>query len=206
MKYNGFIWDLGGTLFDTYPGMTFAFKKALLKYDIVEKDINILEKIRVSKKTGIDFFKKKYKLKKTFVEDVDLYEKKVNLKDRPPFPHVIDILKYINENGGKNFIFTHRNKVSSLKLLDFYDLRKYFIEIKSTEDGLKRKPNKDGYEYFIKKYKLNWLAIGDREIDIQAGINCEIDTVYFNIFGEKNTLAKHSIKHFKEFYKILNDL
>ncbi|BBE30711.1 phosphoglycolate phosphatase [Tepiditoga spiralis] len=206
MKYKGFIWDLGGTLFDTYPGMVFAFKKALLDYNIAEKDINILEKIRISKKTGIEYFKKKYNLKNEFIKNVELYEKKINLKDRPPFPYIIEVLKYINENGGKNFIFTHRNKESVFQLLNFYDLKKYFFEIKSIEDGLKRKPNKEGYEYFKKKYNLKWIAIGDREIDIQAGINCKIDTVYFNIFGEKNILAKYSIKHFKEFYRILNDL
>jgi len=206
MKYKYYIWDFGGTLFNTYPGVALSFQIALKNKNIDEKIENIIEYVKVSKNFAAQYFQNKYGIEDGFEELVEKIEDEIPNSDRKPFAGSDKILQYIKDNGGMNFIYTHRSSDSAFGLLDYYNYTKFFKDIVSKEDKLKRKPDPEGFLYFISKFELKkeeTLTIGDRAIDIISGVNAGIDTVYFNPDGEINKDAKWSVKNYEELFKII---
>ncbi len=53
----------------------------------------------------------------------------------------------------------------------------------TADNGFSRKPAPDSIYYLLKKYKLNpdeTVMIGDRPIDIEAGLAAGVQTVFFD--------------------------
>lgn len=69
------IWDFDGTLFDTYPGMVYAFKKALEDSGIEAEAEEIHEKMKVSVSNAISYYKELGTVKEDFIDKFTLYEK-----------------------------------------------------------------------------------------------------------------------------------
>jgi len=56
-------------------------------------------------------------------------------------------------------------------------MEKYISDVIISDDGFKRKPDPEAFNYLIKKHGLNkkeTLSIGDRLFDVQAGKNAGI--------------------------------
>ncbi len=54
---------------------------------------------------------------------------------------------------------------------------KYISDVVISDDGFKRKPDPEAFNYLIDKHNLNkseTLSVGDRLFDVQAGKNAEI--------------------------------
>jgi phosphoglycolate phosphatase-like HAD superfamily hydrolase len=167
------IWDLDGTLFDTYPAIAWAFKAALKSMgkeasagwieELARKSLgfcvaSLVEKFKVDEeKLGIAF---------------DNYYGGIKPEGQRPFPGVKNICKFIFEKGGKNFIVTHRGRESTDELLSANNMTHYFTEIITNENGFPKKPDPTAFMALINDYKLvkeETIGVGDREIDIQAG-------------------------------------
>lgn len=203
MIYKNYIWDFGGTLFNTYP----AYSKQVLKIlrnNSINEDYNyILEQAKKSKAHLVDELTKKYNLNNFQKQQIRKCENKAPYEDRSPFFMIKELLEKINKSGGYNFIYTHRSFHSAMELLYYYDMFDFFVDIISKDVGLERKPNSEGFIYIIKKYNLNksnTLSIGDRKIDIiaskKAGINAAL-------FGHRKINADIFFEDFIELDKIL---
>ena len=51
---------------------------------------------------------------------------------------------------------------------------------------LPRKPAPDAIQYLLRRFQLNpavTAMIGDRSLDVDAGINADVKTIYFNVDG-----------------------
>lgn len=124
------------------------------------------------------------------------YMKNINTH-QIPFPNAEEILLYIQAEGGMNFIVTHRGNKSLSQLLEYYEMAKYFDEKLTYEDYFPKKPDPASFLHIISKYELSKdhiLAIGDRDLDIQAAINANIKFCYFNPEGKLHRLADLYIK------------
>jgi phosphoglycolate phosphatase-like HAD superfamily hydrolase len=92
-----------------------------------------------------------------------------------PFEHVEDVLSSVDSN----IIVTHRDKESTIFLLEKFGLRKYIKEIVAVEEqGFTRKPHISSYEYVLKSYNIN-LVVGDRDLDLIPARALNIKTVAF---------------------------
>lgn len=180
--FTDIIWDFDGTLFDTYPSMTSAFKRALLDYGIEESEENILQYMKISQSEARNYYMNRYRLEDKFVEKFNQYEKSIPPEFAKPFPYAKEICEEIKKCGKKNFILTHRGN-STLKYLKAYGMEDCFEEIITKHNGFKRKPDPEGYLYLIKKYnidKKNALIVGDRDFEILAGKAAGIKVCLYN--------------------------
>ena len=201
------IWDFDGTLFDTYPGMTYAFKKALGDNNVEVSEDEILKYMKISVTNAINHFKGVYHLSNEFIEKYSYYEKNLDVDKIIPFPFAKEICLDFKKNGGKNFILTHRGN-STLKFLKYHGMVDYFEEIGTKHNCFRRKPDPEGFIYFTKKYNMRndtVLAIGDRDCDILGGKKANIRTCLYNTNSiESNENPDFTIKSLSELFNINN--
>lgn len=177
------IWDVDGTLFDTYPAFAKAIKLAI---NDLGQDAP-LEWITTQAKVSLDFcveaLAERCQLNEDRIgEKFDSFYSRFTPQDQPPFDGVIDICKFITTSGGKNLIVTHRHTAGLIRLLETYDMRQFFSGWATADDSYKRKPDPEAFLVTIANHKLNpveTLAVGDRDIDILAGQAAGIQACFF---------------------------
>lgn len=177
------IWDFDGTLFDTYPAMVYAFKKAMKDRGFEENEEHILEYMKISFSTAVKHFTELYHLDNEFIEDYKVYEKNSDLDKIVPFNYAKDICQEFMNRKGKNFILTHREEETALRILEFHDMREFFTEVVTIDKGFKRKPDAEGFLYLIDKYNMNkenTLVVGDRDIEIIGAKNSGVKSCLYN--------------------------
>jgi|LSQX01.2.fsa_nt_gb phosphoglycolate phosphatase-like HAD superfamily hydrolase len=184
MKYTEYIWDFDGTLFDTYPVMVKAFQRALRELGIEEKPDTLLLFMKKSIAETIDYYQSRYQLEELFFKRYLEIRRSYSLDEQPPYSGAMKVCCQIVQQGGRSFIVSHRESSSLYALLDHYGMRQLFTEIITGDDGFERKPSPEAFLYLVKKNQLkkeSTLAIGDRILDIQAGREAGIKTVFINL-------------------------
>lgn len=166
------IWDLDGTLFDTYPSFVNAFQIVFRQYSLTIPEQRVLALARVSFQHCGDVIAGENDL------DVDEVMDRVGqvyidlpLATQPPFPGVIESCQWALARGGKNVIVTHRRELTSLRLLEAFKMRGLFAGWITGDMGFARKPDPESFLAAIEKFGLKSeesLALGDRDLDLQA--------------------------------------
>jgi len=200
------IWDLDGTLFDTYPAFAKAFKAALndLGHDAPLDWIESLAKKSMDHCaiTLID----KYQLSEEALEQAfDRHYSNTKPAEQPPFPGVIEVCQFICSLGGKNIIVTHRRRRGTLELLAANQMTDYFAGHLTGDDGYPRKPDPAAFEAAIQAHDLmheETMAVGDRDIDIQAGRAAGVFTCLFGDEGD-GVIADLTVHSFGELHRHL---
>ena len=187
------LWDLDGTLFDTYPSMTTAFADALKKEGVIIHYDEIFNLLKFNFNHCLTAVQHRYKL------DVDnllknyLHNyKQISLDDQPPFKNVIDVCKLIVKNGGKNVIVTHKDRAASETLLSEFNIKYLFFDSITKDEKFPLKPNPAAFREIIQRNNLNineTLAVGDRELDIVPGLKLDMKTCLF-IDNKNNNLSE----------------
>ena len=177
------IWDLDGTLFDTYPGIARAFETAFLLHGAQVPYARVFDLARVSFRHCVETVCAENNLHpdpifETFLE---CYAN-IPAAESPPYPGVREVLSLVRESGGKNVIVTHRGRISTTNLLSFYHLTDYFQAVIANDDGFPRKPAPDAFLAVMNRLSLppeKTLAVGDRDLDLQAANAAGIKTCAF---------------------------
>ena len=165
MKYHDYIWDLGGTLLDNYETSTAAFVETLAQFGIEEEHDKVYNALKVSTAFAIDRFAPTIE---NFLEKYKENEAR-ELEHPALFEGVPALLEEISDQGGRNFLVSHRND-QVLDILEKTGIAGYFTEVVTASSGFKRKPNPESMIYLRDKYKIkSGIVIGDRPIDIEAG-------------------------------------
>ena len=177
-----FIWDFDGTLFDTYPKIIEAFQHALRDFGADASENEIMQRMLVSIPSTIEYYAREHSLGNELMVRYLSYSSDAALASSPPFPYIKDALRYIVENGGKNYIFTHRNN-GVYGFLSAHDMLSYFTEIVNEDsECFERKPSSKPILYLLDKYQMDpreAIMIGDRKIDLDAGMGAGIRTCHF---------------------------
>ena len=177
-----FIWDMDGTLVDSYPAIVPAVQKACSEHgiDLAYEEIHT-QVIRTSVGTyikqlasehGIDPVPIQTRFDALNDSDIDMIS---------AIPHAKEALQELSRAGHSNFVYTHR-KASCFSILRNTGLLPYFKEVVTALDGFPRKPAPDAILYLMEKYGLSsndCFYIGDRSIDIEAAINAGIGSILY---------------------------
>ena len=180
MKQLAFIWDMDGTLVDSYPAIVPAAGETLAAFGVVCDPEEIhLEVIassvgalleRIARERGLDAAA----LKADFARRNDS-----RIGDIRPMPHAKECLDTLRRAGHQSFVYTHRG-ASCPSILRQNGLEEYFTEIVTALSGFPRKPEPDAILYLMKKYGLERDAcfyVGDRSLDVEAAERAGIGSI-----------------------------
>jgi HAD superfamily hydrolase (TIGR01509 family) len=202
------IWDVDGTLFDTYPAIARAFREALLELGADTPVDEIADLARESLGHCATTLAGRHGL------DVDRFEaafarhyERATPGDSPPFEGVRQVCELIRERGGQNVIVTHRGPAGTAELLAEGGLAGCFSGSITRADGFARKPDPAAFNAIMERHGLDraeTMAIGDRAIDVAAGKAAGVLTCFFGS-ASGGVGADLTIDDFRELARLLAD-
>jgi len=199
-----FIWDLDGTLLDSYSVIVDSTYEVLAQHGIqLDKEFIYKKAIETSVSDVLELYVKQAGA--SLEELLALYgkisaEKKMDIS---LMPHAKEVLFYFKEKGYGLFVYTHRGPTTEpvLKKLGIYDC---FTEIVTSENNFPRKPAPDGLLYLVEKYGLdpkNTYYVGDRKLDIYCAKNAGVKAILFcreNSYSETTGLEDIVVQDLNE--------
>jgi phosphoglycolate phosphatase-like HAD superfamily hydrolase len=197
------LWDLDGTLFDTYPAITYAISKTLNEMGL-SVALNVIDGLaHQSLDHCVKTLSQRFKLDPSLLQErfAESY-RMVNPVNQPPFLGVREVCELLQTRGGWNGIITHRRVQSTKRLLDAHNMTSYFDDIYSVEQGYPRKPDPAMALAALEKYAMQpdeTLLIGDRDLDIQARRAAGVPTC---LFGKIERAIPTNIK-IENYYRLL---
>jgi len=177
-----FIWDLDGTLIDSYGAILAGILETCEHYNYICDRDEVLKFIK--KESCAEFLKLLSKaIDKPLDEILSFYNNDFESKNSMInlIPEAREILLRVIDNGGKNFIITHRG-VSTSSILNRLLIGGLFTEVITSTAGFPRKPDPSSVNHLIDKYHLDkdeTYYVGDRNLDIDFGVNANIKTILY---------------------------
>ncbi|MBQ5355307.1 MAG: HAD-IA family hydrolase [Clostridia bacterium] len=178
MKYRHYFWDFDGTLFDSYPhtlrccwdvmeenGLTDGWdRESVLRWLLVtfgdmKREVGMPDGVYAS------FLERAHRMGEDEIEPRVV-----------PFPDAKAVLSAILRNGGRNYLYTHRNK-TALLYLESFGFTDLFTDVVTAEEGFPSKPAPDAVLALMERNGLDpetCIMVGDREIDGMSGKNAGI--------------------------------
>ena len=178
MKYRHYFWDFDGTLFDSYPhtlrccwdvmeenGLTEGWdresvlRRLLVTFGDMKREVGMPDDVYAS------FLERAHRMGEDEIEPRVV-----------PFPDAKAVLSAILKNGGRNYLYTHRNK-TALLYLESFGFTDLFTDVVTAEEGFPSKPAPDAVLALMERNGLDpeaCIMVGDREIDGMSGKNAGI--------------------------------
>ena len=182
MQKTAFIWDLDGTLLDSYEailaGIEETYRRFSLPYNKKEVRAFILKYSvqdlleQVAKERGLDVGLLNQ------VRARSLSEKNAQVV---LMSGAREVLAWADKQGIQQFVYTHKGE-NAFTILRALGLDSYFTEILTSQSGFARKPSPEAATYLINKYHLNpdrTYYIGDRTLDIEFAKNSGIQSINY---------------------------
>lgn len=166
------IWDVDGTLFDTYPAIVRSLQGAArdlgapAAYEAT-RDLALVSVDHCLEQMATTFDLPLDQLEEGFAR----HYRDASPADQPPFAGAVDVCRLIRDRGGLNLIVTHRRRAGLDRLLATHAMAALFTDIISHDDGFPRKPDPSAFVTLVERHHLprdESLAVGDRDIDILA--------------------------------------
>ena len=167
------LWDLDGTLFDTYSAFTAAFLATCADWGHFPEHKFVHSLAEVSLTHCVITLAKIYQQTEEVVEQgFSQHYAAIPYPQQPLMPGALALCAYIRSLGGKNVLVTHRGISSTLGLLEAHDLKPMFEDLIAGNDNYPKKPDPSSMLTILARNGLiatEVLAIGDRQLDIAAG-------------------------------------
>lgn len=172
--------DLDGTLVDSYKTIYNTTIKSLNDLNIfssVDEDI-FREKIGMH---FVDIFEDLSIPVNDFNEFIQVYKNNYFLfiDYSELYPDVSDVLEYLSQKGYKISLLTTKAQDQAEKILEYFNLVKYFNVIMGRRNGIAHKPSPEPLMLICDELNVNSdesLIVGDTEMDILCGQNAGTKT------------------------------
>ena len=203
-----FIWDMDGTLIDSYTAIVSTIKEIFEALGVELDPAEIRQHVtKYSVGSYIDMVEKR--TGRSVSQMSDLFSRIEEEKNREItlIRNVAEILDHLGRHGHRNFVFTHRGP-STFEILKRCGIEDCFTEIVTKLNGFPRKPEPDGLIYLIEKYGLDresTFYVGDRFIDMECAANAGIGGILYRpegSFTDPIGTEKYIIKDFLEMKEI----
>jgi len=212
-KYINILFDLDGTLTDPKVGITKSVAYALKSFGIEVNDLDSLCKfigppLRVSFRqyyglTGNDCIKAVEKYREYFREK-GLFENEV-------YPGIENLLKNLKQRGKRLFVATSKPTVFAVRILEHFNLLRYFDYVAGSELDGSRDSKGDVIRFALQQNNLTDLTsvvmVGDREHDVIGAKENNIGVVgVLYGYGDRTELEKSGATYIVETVEELNEL
>lgn len=200
-----FIWDLDGTLLDSYEAILAGIQETYEQFDLPFDREEVKQ------------FILRYSVKDLLVRDADKYGldsdelnrvRATSLKEKntqiPLMTGAVEILNWTAEQGIQNFVYTHKSD-NAFQVLEDLGVRHHFTEILTSDSGFARKPSPEALLFLIEKYGLdkeNTYYIGDRMLDVETAVNAGIHSINLQIDGVKKNWKIEKLVDIKEKFEV----
>lgn len=186
---NQLFWDFDGTLFNTYPMMVAAFSHALREMDIDEVEIDARDIYVTMRQHDVGTAIRKaaafYGIDEATLRTLNKRYQVEAVTTAQPFSGVKDVLALAINQGGANYLLTHRDDQAK-QLLTKFDLLDFFSDFVTSNQKFPRKPNPASINWLIDHNHVERkkaIMIGDRKLDVQAGNNANVASCLFDPDG-----------------------
>ena len=164
------IWDMGGTLLDTYTSVDRMLAEQVRASgdEISVPEVTALTRVSIAHAIAT--------LASRFGLDPEALDRAYSdlkasweVKPAPLMPGARDVIDAVRSSGGLNLIVTHRDRASATTLIRQHDLP--IDAMICAPDGHPRKPDPGMYFAILKVCNIrarDAISVGDREIDIVA--------------------------------------
>ena len=182
MGNRAFIWDVDGTLIDSYAVIVSSLQETLEELGL-HSDREEIHRYVITYSVSAFIRKMTEETGQSFERIKERYSeisrrREAGIKE---IPNAGETLRLSKERGDRNFIVTHRGN-STEEVLKRLDLLEYFDEIITSRHGFARKPAPDAVEYLMDKYGLKkeeTYYVGDRNIDMECAANAGIKGILY---------------------------
>ena len=182
MQKTAFIWDLDGTLLDSYEAILSGIEETFAQFSIPYDK----EKVRefILKYSVQDLLVQVAEERKLDVEVLNQVRAQSFAEKNAQvvlMPDAREVLAWADQVGIRNFVYTHKGD-NAFAILRDLGLESYFTEILTSQSGFARKPSPEAAIYLLDKYQLNpdnTYYIGDRTLDVKFAQNSGIQSINF---------------------------
>ena len=166
-----YIWDLDGTLLDSYEVIVEAAARTAADAGIHDRKEYVLKAVKQGsvtaymEETGVRCGKPAEEMFERYRQYTHRLDDRIRL-----ISGAKETLERLRRSGAVQFVYTHRGS-SSGPILERLGILDYFLEVVTSEYGLPKKPSGRGIRYLLEKYHLDpdqtWY-VGDRSLDVQC--------------------------------------
>lgn len=191
-----FIWDLDGTLLDSYQAILAGIEETYAQFDIPFD------------REEIHAFILTYSVKDLLARDAQKYGKDLaqlnqaranSLREKNTAIQLMEgareVLEWTVQEGIQNFIYTHKSD-NAFQVLADLGVDHYFTEILTSDSGFARKPDPEALLYLIEKYDLDKSTtyyVGDRLLDVETALDAGIGSINLQIDGVEGNIKVESL-------------
>ena len=182
MEGKAFIWDLDGTLLNSYA-VILDNVLDVLSHAGIERSRQFVHEYIIRTSIG-DLFAAEADapgLEVQMLFDDYARHSKTGVEKIGLMPRAAETLRALKAAGARNYVYTHRGQTTRY-VLEHNGILDCFEDLVTGLDGLKRKPEPDGLEYLIKKHGLDkerTYYVGDRRIDVECAKNAGVKAVLY---------------------------
>lgn len=203
------VWDLGGTLVDTYSEVDTMLLNAIRTagHEFSLDKVALLT--RVSIEEAMAAISQRFNIPLSTL-NTSYEELKESWKEHPAplMGGALETMKLVHSLGGMNIIVTHRDRVSAVTLSEQLGIDADALVC--APDGFARKPNPEMYHYVCETYQIDpahCLAVGDRDIDVSAASAAGLRTALLQTPGlSTHSLATWTVSSLGELTSIIREV
>ena len=201
MDINVYIWDLDGTLFDSYESIVLSLLDVARENGLSDTFLNVLKIVKqgsvtdylkkLSRETDLDYFVLRNRYREYSENRID----SITL-----IRGALQTLEALKKTGVRHFVYTHRGSTTR-PLLDRLGLTAFFTEVVTSENGFKPKPSGEAVEFLVEKYhlaKASTAYVGDRTLDMDCAVNAGVKAILYlpdgscvNPTGKEDLIIRH---------------
>lgn len=182
MAGKAFIWDLDGTLLDSYGVIVSSLHQTLEELGVPMDEAEIRRRATEGSVSDVVACAAA-ETGRTGQEIKGRYSEISGARylEIPAMPYAREALEETAALGAVHFVYTHRG-TTTMPVLENLGLDRFFREVVSSLSGFPRKPAPDALLYLLKKHGLDpdrTFYVGDRTLDAGCARNAGVRSVLY---------------------------